>query len=505
MNVPEWQAENCIQCNQCAYVCPHAAIRPFLLTEEEAAAAPAGTETKQGVGATKAYRFKIQVSPLDCTGCGNCANVCPAPTKALLMKPLESQLDKGEAERWEYMHNQVGYKDTVVDKTKTVKNSQFSRPLFEFSGACAGCGETPYIKAITQLYGDRMVIANATGCSSIYGGSAPSSPYCANEKGFGPAWANSLFEDNAEFGLGIHVGIEKLRERLIVLMKEAIEGNTGCSDELKGVMREWLDKMNDAEATKEVASRLIPMMEACGCDVCKQILAMKHYLIKKSTWIFGGDGWAYDIGFGGLDHVIASGMNVNILVLDTEVYSNTADSRPRARRSRGRQVRIGRQARPQERSRRNGNDLRLRLRRTGGRWGPTTTSTSTRSRRAEAYDGPSLIIAYAPCINHGIKGGMGKSQLTEKEAVECGYWHLWRFNPALEAQGKNPFSLDSKEPDWSKFQQFIHSEVRYTSLLKSFPDEAKELFAASEKNAQWRYETYKRYAAMDYSDTVEEK
>ncbi len=505
VNVPEWQAENCIQCNQCAYVCPHAAIRPFLLTEEEAAAAPAGTETKQGVGATKAYRFKIQVSPLDCTGCGNCANVCPAPTKALLMKPLESQLDKGEAERWEYMHNQVGYKDTVVDKTKTVKNSQFSRPLFEFSGACAGCGETPYIKAITQLYGDRMVIANATGCSSIYGGSAPSSPYCANEKGFGPAWANSLFEDNAEFGLGIHVGIEKLRERLIVLMKEAIEGNTGCSDELKGVMQEWLDKMDDAEATKEIAGRLIPMMEACGCDVCKQILAMKHYLIKKSTWIFGGDGWAYDIGFGGLDHVIASGMNVNILVLDTEVYSNTGGQSSKS-------TPIGAVAKFASAGKRvRKKDLGAMAMTYGYVYvaqvamGANHNQYLNAIKEAEAYDGPSLIIAYAPCINHGIKGGMGKSQLTEKEAVECGYWHLWRFNPALEAQGKNPFSLDSKEPDWSKFQQFIHSEVRYTSLLKSFPDEAKELFAASEKNAQWRYETYKRYAAMDYSDTVEEK
>ena len=505
VNVPEWKIENCIQCNQCAYVCPHAAIRPFLLTEEEAAAAPAGTETKQGVGATKAYRFKIQVSPLDCTGCGNCANVCPAPTKALLMKPLESQLDKGEAERWEYMHNQVGYKDTVVDKTKTVKNSQFSRPLFEFSGACAGCGETPYIKAITQLYGDRMVIANATGCSSIYGGSAPSSPYCANEKGFGPAWANSLFEDNAEFGLGIHVGIEKLRERLIVLMKEAIEGNTGCSDELKGVMQEWLDKMDDAEATKEIAGRLIPMMEACGCDVCKQILAMKHYLIKKSTWIFGGDGWAYDIGFGGLDHVIASGMNVNILVLDTEVYSNTGGQSSKS-------TPIGAVAKFASAGKRvRKKDLGAMAMTYGYVYvaqvamGANHNQYLNAIKEAEAYDGPSLIIAYAPCINHGIKGGMGKSQLTEKEAVECGYWHLWRFNPALEAQGKNPFSLDSKEPDWSKFQQFIHSEVRYTSLLKSFPDEAKELFAASEKNAQWRYETYKRYAAMDYSDTVEEK
>ena len=386
----------------------------------------------------------------------------------------------------------------MVDKTKTVKNSQFSRPLFEFSGACAGCGETPYIKAITQLYGDRMVIANATGCSSIYGGSAPSSPYCANEKGFGPAWANSLFEDNAEFGLGIHVGIEKLRERLIVLMKEAIEGNTGCSDELKGVMQEWLDKMDDAEATKEIAGRLIPMMEACGCDVCKQILAMKHYLIKKSTWIFGGDGWAYDIGFGGLDHVIASGMNVNILVLDTEVYSNTGGQSSKS-------TPIGAVAKFASAGKRvRKKDLGAMAMTYGYVYvaqvamGANHNQYLNAIKEAEAYDGPSLIIAYAPCINHGIKGGMGKSQLTEKEAVECGYWHLWRFNPALEAQGKNPFSLDSKEPDWSKFQAFLNSEVRYTSLVKAFPAEAQELFAAAEENAKWRYNSYQRLAKMEY-------
>ncbi|MDE6183273.1 MAG: 2-oxoacid:acceptor oxidoreductase family protein, partial [Rikenellaceae bacterium] len=321
-NVPEWQSENCIQCNQCAYVCPHAAIRPFLLTEAEAAAAPAGTVTIQGAGALKEYKFKIQVSPLDCTGCGNCAGICPAPTKALVMKPLESQLDKGEAERFAYMHDKVGYKN-VVDKTRSVKNSQFAQPLFEFSGACAGCGETPYIKAITQLFGDHMNIANATGCSSIYGGSAPSSPYCTDKNGHGPAWANSLFEDNAEFGLGINTGVKTLRNRLKATVTDAIANCDKCSAEVKAAMQEWLDGFNSYEASKAAAEKLLPLAEKCGCDACRQIVDLKQYLVRKSTWIFGGDGWAYDIGYGGLDHVLASGENVNVLVLDTEVYSNT--------------------------------------------------------------------------------------------------------------------------------------------------------------------------------------
>ena len=504
VKIPEWQPDNCIQCNQCAYVCPHAAIRPFLLTEEEAEAAPEGTKTIQGAGATKAYKFKIQISPLDCTGCSNCANVCPAPNKALVMKPLEEQLQNGEEARWEYMHRKVGYKDTVVDKTKTVKNSQFSRPLFEFSGACAGCGETPYIKAITQLFGHRMIIANATGCSSIYGGSAPSSPYCSNDKGFGPAWANSLFEDNAEFGLGILSGVAKQRERLCILMREAIENGSTCSAELKSVMTEWIDNRKDATKSEEIAERLIPMMEACNCPICQQILELKHYLIKKSIWIIGGDGWAYDIGFGGLDHVIASGKNVNILVLDTEVYSNTGGQSSKS-------TPIGAVAKFASAGK------RVRKKDLGAMamtysyvyvaqvaMGANHNQYFQAIKEAEAYNGPSLIIAYAPCINHGIKGGMGLSQMTEKPAVESGYWHLWRYNPTLPEQGKNPFILDSKEPDWSKFQEFIHKEVRYTSLLKTFPKEAEELFAASESDAKWRYDTYKRYVAMDYSNEKKE-
>ena len=504
VKIPEWQPDNCIQCNQCAYVCPHAAIRPFLLTEEEAEAAPEGTKTIQGAGATKAYKFKIQISPLDCTGCSNCANVCPAPNKALVMKPLEEQLQNGEEARWEYMHRKVGYKDTVVDKTKTVKNSQFSRPLFEFSGACTGCGETPYIKAITQLFGHRMIIANATGCSSIYGGSAPSSPYCSNDKGFGPAWANSLFEDNAEFGLGILSGVAKQRERLCILMREAIENGSTCSAELKSVMTEWIDNRKDATKSEEIAERLIPMMEACNCPICQQILELKHYLIKKSIWIIGGDGWAYDIGFGGLDHVIASGKNVNILVLDTEVYSNTGGQSSKS-------TPIGAVAKFASAGK------RVRKKDLGAMamtysyvyvaqvaMGANHNQYFQAIKEAEAYNGPSLIIAYAPCINHGIKGGMGLSQMTEKQAVESGYWHLWRYNPTLPEQGKNPFILDSKEPDWSKFQEFIHKEVRYTSLLKTFPKEAEELFAASESDAKWRYDTYKRYVAMDYSNEKKE-
>ena len=499
VKVPEWQSENCIQCNQCAYVCPHAAIRPFLLTDEEAAAAPAGVKTIQGVGATKAYKFRMQVSVLDCTGCGNCANICPAPNKALVMKPLESQIEKGEADNWTYMNEKVGYKDTVVDKTKTVKNSQFAQPLFEFSGACAGCGETPYIKAVTQLFGDRMIIANATGCSSIYGGSAPSSPYCTNSKGYGPAWANSLFEDNAEFGLGIASGVEKLRENLASKVTQAVE-NDGCSAEVKEVLNEWLANKDDVAKSEEIATRLVPMLEAADCPMCKEILELKDYLVKKSLWIIGGDGWAYDIGFGGLDHVIASGQNVNILVLDTEVYSNTGGQSSKSTPTGA----VAKFASAGKRVRKK--DLGAMAMTYGYVYvaqvamGANHNQYLQTIKEAEAYDGPSLIIAYAPCINHGIKGGMGLSQITEKEAVESGYWHLWRYNPTLSAQGKNPFTLDSKEPDWSKFQEFLHKEVRYTSLLKMFPTEAQELFAASEADAKWRYDTYKRYAAMDYTD-----
>lgn len=489
--IPSWKSESCIQCNQCAYVCPHAAIRPFLATEAEAAAAPAGTPFVQGNGALKEYKFKIQVSPLDCTGCGNCAQVCPAPTKALVLEPLETLLPVEEP-RWEYLHHTVGYKSTVVDKTKTVKNLQFEQPLFEFSGACAGCGETPYIKAITQLFGDRMVVANATGCSSIYGGSAPSTPYCKNAEGHGPAWANSLFEDNAEFGLGLHLGADKLRERLKLIMTEAIAGCNCCSAELKAAMGEWIEAFDNSVASRQAADKLMPLVKACDCDYCKEIVSLEKYLVKRSQWIFGGDGWAYDIGYGGLDHVLASGENVNVLVMDTEVYSNTGGQSSKA-------TPVGAVAKFASAGKRiRKKDLGAMAMTYGYVYvaqvamGANHNQYLQAIKEAEAFDGPSLIIAYAPCINHGIKGGMGVSQLREKQAVECGYWHLWRFNPTAEAEGKNPFTMDSKEPDWTKFQEFLNNEVRYTSLLKLYPAEGQQLFAASEDNAKWRYNTYIR-------------
>ncbi len=493
VNVPEWIVDNCIQCNQCSYVCPHAAIRPFLATEEEAAAS--GLAWKQGLGETKAYKFRIQVSPLDCTGCGNCVDVCPSKTKALVMKPLESQM--AEAENWNAVIKNVGYKQ-VVDKTKTVKNSQFAQPLFEFSGACAGCGETPYIKTITQLFGDKMMVANATGCTSIYSGSAPSTPYCTNEKGQGPAWANSLFEDNAEFGLGMHVGVEKLRDRVQAYMEKAIAECEKCSDELKATMKEWIENRGSSAKSAEVSERLIPMMEACGCDACKKILEMKDWLVKKSQWIIGGDGWGYDIGFGGVDHVLASGMDVNILVVDTEVYSNTGGQSSKS-------TPVGAVAKFASSGKRiRKKDLGAIAMTYGYVYvaqvsiGASQNQLFNVLKEAEAYPGPSLVIAYAPCINHGIKGGMTRTQTVGKQAVECGYWHLWHYNPQLEEQGKNPFVMDSKEPDWSKFRDFLMKEVRYTSLQKSFPAEAEELFQAAEENAKWRYNSYQRLAKLEY-------
>ena len=495
VNVPEWQVENCIQCNQCSYVCPHAAIRPFLATDEEAAAAPAGAAFKQGLGETKAYKFRVQVSPYDCTGCSNCVDVCPAKNKALVMKPLETQLQ--QAENWNYMVGKVGYKK-VVDTTKTVKNSQFAQPLFEFSGACAGCGETPYIKTITQLFGDKMMVANATGCTSIYSGSAPSTPYCTNDAGRGPAWANSLFEDNAEFGLGMHVGVEKLRDRIQEKMQSMIETSTCCSDELKATMKEWIENRHSTLRSAEITERLLPMLEACGCDDCKELLSMKDYLVKKSQWIIGGDGWGYDIGFGGVDHVIASGMDVNILIVDTEVYSNTGGQSSKA-------TPIGAVAKFASSGKRiRKKDIGAMAMTYGYVYvaqvsiGASQNQLLNVIKEAEAYHGPSLIIAYAPCINHGIKGGMTRTQTVGKEAVACGYWHLWHFNPDLENEGKNPFVYDSKEPDWSKFQDFLMKEVRYTSLMKTFPTEAGELFKAAEENAKWRYATYQRLAKMEY-------
>ncbi|MDR2979759.1 MAG: pyruvate:ferredoxin (flavodoxin) oxidoreductase [Bacteroidales bacterium] len=494
VNVPEWIPANCIQCNQCSYVCPHAAIRPVLFDEAELQNAPASTETLKAIGkGLEDLRFRMQVSVLDCMGCGNCVDVCPAKTKALEMKYLDSQ--KGEVDRWNYAQKKVTYKDHLVDVTSNVKNSQFAQPLFEFSGACAGCGETPYIKLITQLYGEQMMIANATGCSSIYGGSAPATPYCKNYKtGNGPAWSNSLFEDNAEYGFGMATAVHKMRDRIERIMHEAIAGCTCCTDELKALFAKWIEIREDRVESKKLGDQIVALASKCDCKYCREIVDLKQYLAKKSQWIFGGDGWAYDIGFGGLDHVLASGENVNILVVDTEVYSNTGGQSSKSTPAGA----VAKFATSGKKIRKK--DLGMIAKSYGYVYVAQVAMGSNQAqflkavKEAEAFHGPSLIIAYAPCINHGIKAGMGKTQMEEKLAVDCGYWHLWRYNPDLEGTDQNPFMLDSKEPDWNKFQEFIQSEVRYSSLQLSFPDEAKELFDATQYNAMWRYEQYRKLA-----------
>ena len=489
--VPEWDETKCIQCNSCSYVCPHAAIRPFLMTEEEAAAAPASIKKQQGKAVLKDYKFTIQVSPADCTGCGNCVDVCLAKEKAIKMVPYDTQI--AEQANFDYLNSKVGYKEDVVAKNANVKNSQFAQPLFEFSGACAGCGETPYIKAITQLFGDHMMVANATGCSSIYGASFPASPYCTNAQGHGPAWANSLFEDFCEFGLGMKLGSDRARSTVAALMEKGL-GCSCCSDEMKALFTQWLENREDAKITREVADKLVPLMEACGCDICKELLTYQHYLPARSQWIIGGDGASYDIGYGGLDHVLASGENVNILVLDTEVYSNTGGQSSKATPAGA----IAKFAASGKKVRKK--DLGMMAMSYGYVYVAQVAMGSNPAqflkviKEAEAYNGPSLIIAYAPCINHGLKAGMGLSQREEKLAVECGYWHLYHFNPELEGSGQNPFSLDSKEPDWSKFQDFLKGEVRFASLYKMFPDRAAELLEKTEEFAKLRLETYKRLA-----------
>ena len=497
--VPTWNAANCIQCNKCAYVCPHACIRPFVLDENEMKGVTFDTLEMKVPSTMKGMHFRMQVGVMDCLGCGNCADVCPGNKegKALTMVALEGELD--EAANWDYCVKNVKSKQSLVDIKSNPKNSQFATPLFEFSGACSGCGETPYVKLISQLYGDREMVANATGCSSIYSGSVPSTPYTTNEKGQGPAWANSLFEDFCEFGLGMVIANEKMRARLVLLMQEA-QSCSCCSDELKALFAEWVEKKEDAEATKALAEKILPAVKACDCDLCKRIAELGHYLVKRSQWIIGGDGASYDIGYGGLDHVIASGKDVNILVLDTEVYSNTGGQSSKATPLGA----IAKFAAAGKRVRKK--DLGLMATTYGYVYvaqvamGADQAQTLKAIREAEAYPGPSLIIAYAPCINHGLKKGMGKSQAEEAAAVACGYWHLWRYNPALEAEGKNPFTLDSKEPDWSLFQDFLKGEVRYASVMKQYPAEAGELFAAAEKNAQWRYNNYKRLAKQKWDE-----
>ncbi|MBQ1524526.1 MAG: pyruvate:ferredoxin (flavodoxin) oxidoreductase, partial [Firmicutes bacterium] len=496
VKVPMWHAENCIQCNQCSFVCPHSTIRPVLLNEAEKAAAPAGFETKAATGKELAgLQFRMQVSPLDCLGCGNCVDICPMKAKgALTMEYLESQMH--EAENWEYALT-VEQKDLMP--RGTVKGSQFAQPYFEFSGACAGCGETPYIKVITQLYGDRMMIANATGCSSIWGASAPSLPYTVDKNGHGPSWANSLFEDNAEYGLGMAVGVRQMRTKLAALVKELAE----CTnlENVKEAAKAWLAGMDDGANTRKESDALVAALNAqeITCPHCKelaaQILEKKDYLVKKSVWCVGGDGWSYDIGYGGVDHVLASGEDVNILVFDTEVYSNTGGQASKATPA----AAIAKFAASGKNTKKK--DLGMMAATYGYVYVAQVAMGADKNQflkavqEAENYHGPSLIICYAPCINHGLRRGMGKTQENEKLAVECGYWHLYRFNPLLKAEGKNPFTLDSKEPKGS-FRDFLMDQVRYTSLLKEFPDKAEALFEKAEADARDRYEGYKKRAEM---------
>ena len=500
--VPVWEPDNCIQCNKCAYVCPHASIRPFVLDAAEQAAAPFNNSLKATGKQFEGMQFRIQVDVLDCLGCGNCADVCPGNPKkggkALKMAALETQLD--EAPNWDFCAEKVTTKQHLVDIKANVKNSQFATPLFEFSGACSGCGETPYVKLVTQLFGDREMVANATGCSSIYSGSVPSTPYTTNDKGQGPAWANSLFEDFCEFGLGMELANEKMRARLTNAMNEIIAADNAPA-EAKEVLKAWVENQNDADKTKELAPQVLAIAEegiTHGCPLSAQIKELSHFLVKRSQWIIGGDGASYDIGYGGLDHVIASGKDVNILVLDTEVYSNTGGQSSKATPMGA----IAKFAAAGKRVRKK--DLGLMATTYGYVYvaqiamGADQAQTLKAIREAEAYPGPSLIIAYAPCINHGLKAGMGKSQEEEEKAVKCGYWHLWRYNPALEEEGKNPFQLDSKEPNWEDFQGFLKGEVRYASVMKQYPAEAEELFKAAEENAKWRYNSYKRLARENW-------
>ena len=493
INVPEWDMTKCIQCNQCAFVCPHAAIRPVLTNADEVAVAPASFEAKPAVGA-KELNFSIVVSTLDCSGCGNCAQVCPAKEKALTMKPIASQLEADKQAAFDY-----GVKVSKTNpkknpmKANTVKGSQFEIPCLEFSGACAGCGETPYAKLVTQLFGDRMMIANATGCSSIWGASAPAMPYTTNAQGHGPAWANSLFEDNAEFGLGMVLGVKALRETLAADVEAALADEAVPAD-VKEVLQNWLDNKDLGEGTRDRANAVIAAIEGKDIASLKKIAEQQDCLVKRSQWIFGGDGWAYDIGYGGVDHVLASGEDVNVFVFDTEVYSNTGGQASKATPT----AAIAQFAATGKKTKKK--DLGMMARTYGYVYVAQVNMGADKNQvlkaisEAEAYPGPSLIIGYAPCINHGIKIGMGKSQMEAGKAVECGYWANYRYNPQLVGTDKNPFSLDSKEPDFDKFHDFLMGEVRYNSLQKAFPDQAEALFEKTKQDAIARYEGYKALA-----------
>ncbi len=494
VDVPEWDVEKCIQCNQCSFVCPHAAIRPILVSEEEVKNAPAGFNTKKATGTD--YQFHMAVSPLDCTGCGNCVQVCPAKEKAITMQPIESQMAKTDL--WEYAMS-LSKKPNPVNK-ETVKGSQFETPYLEFSGSCAGCLETAYAKLVTQLFGDRMMIANATGCSSIWGASAPATPYCTDKCGHGPAWANSLFEDNAEFGLGMQVAVKQIRDRLTEKVTQALATATG---DVKAALEEWLAKKEIGNGSRERADKLCTALEAAkGNALLDEIYSYKDFFLKRSQWIFGGDGWAYDIGYGGLDHVLASGEDVNVFVFDTEVYSNTGGQSSKATPT----AAIAQFAASGKKTKKK--DLGMMAMSYGYVYvaqicmGADKAQTLKAIAEAEAYPGPSLIIAYSPCINHGLKLGMGNSQLECKRAVEAGYWSMYRYNPALKELGKNPFSLDSKEPS-ADFKEFLMGEVRYSSLKKLFPEQADELFDKTAKDAVERRDSYKRLAKM-YDEAIAE-
>ena len=496
VHVPEWIAENCIQCNQCSYVCPHAVIRPFLMTEEEVAASPVELKTKKAVGkGLEGLQYRMQVSTLDCTGCGSCANVCPAKEKALVMVPIGQSKDNKEDVKAKYLFETVGYKDDKMAKD-TVKGSQFSQPLFEFHGACPGCGETPYLKAITQLFGERMMVANATGCSSIYSGSAPSTPYTTNKDGFGPSWGSSLFEDNAEYGMGMHVAVETMRDRLQNIMEENMDK---VPAELAELFKNWIASRNFAVESRKASDAIIAAIEGKDCEICKEIMSLKQFLAKKTQWIIGGDGWAYDIGYGGLDHVLASREDINVIVLDTEVYSNTGGQASKSTPT-GAIAKFAAAGKAVKKK-----DLAAIAMSYGHIYVAQVSMGANQAqylkalKEAEAHKGPSLIIAYAPCINHGVKKGMSKVQTEMKLATECGYWPIFRYNPALEAEGKNPLQIDSKEPNWDKYEEYLKGEVRYATLAKANPEHAEELYKRNKADAQRRWRQYNRLAAMDFS------
>ncbi|MFQ6342621.1 pyruvate:ferredoxin (flavodoxin) oxidoreductase [Campylobacter sp. VTCC 70190] len=502
--VPRWIEANCIQCNQCASVCPHAVIRPFLIDENEMAKAPRGVkEHALEAKGTKGEKlnFKIQVSPLDCTGCELCVHECPTKEKSLVMVPLQEEMDFGEQENADYLFKEITYKDDILNK-ETMKGAQFAQPLFEFHGACPGCGETPYLTLVTRLFGERMIVANATGCSSIYGGSAPSTPYRKSVKnGHGPAWGNSLFEDNAEFGLGMKIATENTRHRIENIMNESMQE---VPNALSALFKDWIANKDKGAMSVEIKDKMLPILEQNkNIKAVQDILELKQYLSKKSHWIFGGDGWAYDIGYGGLDHVLASGENVNVLVLDTEVYSNTGGQSSKSSRT-GAVAQFAAAGKPVQKK-----DLGQIAMTYGYIFVAQVNSTANYTHlmkaitAAEAYDGPSLIIAYSPCIAHGIKGGLGYSGEQGELATKCGYWPLYTFDPRLEEQGKNPLTLTGKEPDWNLYEQFLMNEVRYNSLKKANPQHAAELFERNRKDAQRRYRQLKRIAMADYSNEVE--